>query len=372
MLSFAGTLSEEIRRAQRARLIETRSSAGRRQFDPQRRRQSVTARADLTIAGLPTATPMCARKNAAPRSTPEQAIAGYKAQLGYAVTSWGAPLGCFPVRDDRRTRPANGRRAAEVIDGAVRACRGESRWARNSLRYVRPLRAVLAVFDGAALGGALDLGDWKLPLTATTTGHRFLAPAPLTIGDFASYRDGLRAAHVVIDRAERMAMLTDSAGARAAAEGLTLRADPGLLEVAGLVEWPHPLIGRFDDAFMDMPAEVLTTSMRSHLLLRLGTGRWHARQPLRGGHQYGCRRRPRRHRHRRQPRAARPPSDAKFFWDSDRQASLDSQVLLAEVTFYDKLGGMADKVTHLVVCGDLAAYILAATRAQRRAPLRPI
>ena len=99
----------------------------------------------------------------------------------------------------------------------------------------------------------------------------------MTIGDFASYRNGLRAAHVVIDRAERMAMITDAADALATAEGLTLRADPGLLEeVAGLVEWPHPLIGRFDDDFMDVIDANLNGGFRVAKRVSKGMmkGRW--------------------------------------------------------------------------------------------------
>ena len=322
----------------------------------------------LTITGLPTATPDVREEKRGPKvDAPEQAIAGFLGSVGLRrdqVEERQLPKGVFLFAVIEKPGRPTADVLREVIDGAVRALPWpkSQRWARNSLRYVRPLRAVLAVFDDAALGGELDLGDWKLPLTATTTGHRFLAPAPLTIGDFASYRDGLRAAHVVIDRAERMAMITDAAGALAAAEGLTLRADPGLLEeVAGLVEWPHPLIGRFDDAFMDVPAEVLTTSMRSHqkyfalehadgtLANRFVVVTNMAADAARDATVIAGNERVLRAR----------LSDAKFFWDSDRQASLDSRVAdLAEVTFYDKLGGMADKVTRMVgLAGDLAAYI---------------
>jgi glycyl-tRNA synthetase beta chain len=82
---------------------------------------------------------------------------------------------------------------------------------------------------------------------------------------FADYVAKLRAAHVVLDPAERKRIILEGARSLTSATQVTLKEDEGLLEeVAGLVEWPVPMLGTIDAQFMDVPPEVLTVSMKTH------------------------------------------------------------------------------------------------------------
>jgi len=127
------------------------------------------------------------------------------------------------------------------------------RWSDSPARFVRPLKNILAVFNGRAIQGSIySEGSVEFNLNGVTTGHRFLAPDAFEVSTFADYRTKLEAAKVLIDPADRRAKIEADLKALAAAEGLTVRDDLGLLdEVTGLVEWPVVLTGTIDDAFMD-------------------------------------------------------------------------------------------------------------------------
>ncbi|NQW08307.1 MAG: glycine--tRNA ligase subunit beta [Alphaproteobacteria bacterium] len=260
------------------------------------------------------------------------------------------------------------------------------RWGNNDFRWVRPLHSILAIIDGSPL--VLDFQLLRTPEEVSTPtetgtiwasnltrGHRFLAPEPIAVTGFEDYRSKLRDAFVVLDRDERKRLIAEGAGKLAEAEGLVLKDDPGLLdEVCGLVEWPVPLIGRIDPEFMAVPPEVLVTSMRSHqkyfalqtkdgvLADRFIVVANMARDPARdativAGNEKVLRAR---------------LSDAKFFWDQDKAATLDSRVpALAEVTFYDKLGTMADKAARVAALARHLAPIVGADadQAERAARL---
>lgn len=241
------------------------------------------------------------------------------------------------------------------------------RFGARTMRWVRPLHSVLAVFDGRPVPGTLDLGGGEdLVFGDSTRGHRFLAPDAFAVTGFADYRDGLAAARVILDagaRAERIrAGIVDLATAR----GLTIPDDPGLLaEVAGLVEWPVPLMGRIDDAFMDLPREVLTTAMRAHqryFATQSGDGAmapWFVTvanvEAADGGRAIIAG-------NERVLRARL--ADARFFWDQDRRTPLRDRVpRLAERIFHARLGTLADKVVRIeALAVDLAAAIPGAAR----------
>ena len=183
---------------------------------------------------------------------------------------------------------------------------------------------------------------------------------------FADYRAGLRQRYVMLHPEERVETLLDDADRLAEAEGLKLRNDPALVaEVAGLVEWPVALIGRIDDAFMDVPAEVLTESMRAHqkyFALQTKDGALAPRfitvanmmtddggAAVTAGNERVLRAR---------------LSDARFFWDQDRKAPLESRVAkLREITFHAKLGTVAEKVDRMEsLAAELCAFIPGADR----------
>ena len=243
------------------------------------------------------------------------------------------------------------------------------RWGSGETRWVRTLERVLCVFDGQPV--ALDLPG-GIASGGVTSGHRFHAPEPFAVSSFAEYRDRLRAASVILDPAERRRIVADGATALAAGEGLAVRDDPGLLdEITGLVEWPVPLIGRIDEAFMAVPEEVLITATRSHqkyLSLLNPDGSLAPRfvvvanlEADDGGVEIVAG-------NERVLRARL--SDARFFWDQDRKTRLDGRIAALEpMVFHAKLGSLAQKAERLeVLAGELAIFVPGAdASAARRA-----
>ncbi|ABC23752.1 glycine--tRNA ligase subunit beta [Rhodospirillum rubrum] len=333
-------------------------------------------RLTLVVDGLPVAQPDVHEERRGPKAdAPDKAIAGFLGSLGLTrdqLETRETPKGPFLFAVIER----KGRPTAEVLPEIIyRALTALSwpksmRWARGQFTWVRPLHSILAVFEGAPLRGAIGLGvsleglpvgfiadpaaapegTPLLAFGATTRGHRFLAPEPFPVRDFADYAARLRQAHVLIDREERKRVIAERAAALAAGEGLRVKDDPALLEeITGLVEWPVPLMGHIDKAFMDVPAEVLTTSMRSHqkyFSVENADGTLNARfvvvsnmdatdssARVVAGNERVLRAR---------------LSDAKFFWDQDRKAPLAGKVeALGARVFHAKLGSDLDKVTRV-------------------------
>ena len=232
------------------------------------------------------------------------------------------------------------------------------RWGEGSMRWVRSLERILCLFDGQIL--QIDTRN-DVPCGDITSGHRFLSPEPFSVTSFADYVQKLGDAHVILDREERKSIILEGAQKAAADEGLTLRDDPGLLEeVAGLVEWPVVMTGKIDDDFMDVPDEVLITSMRAHqkyfsllnadgslaprFVVVANTEAKDGGAAIAAGNERVLRAR---------------LSDAKFFWDQDRKAELASRVqYLADSVFHAKLGSMAQKVERVTaLAGELAGLI---------------
>lgn len=334
------------------------------------------------IDGLPDKQPDTSEERRGPKAdAPEKALAGFLGSVGLTLDQCEkreTPKGTF-LYAVVETKGAETRSVLPgILTEAVKelAWPKSMRWGRHAFRWVRPMHGVLAVFGGETLDGEIDLGGGALTFTNQTRGHRFLAPDAVTVSDFADYQAKLRAAFVIIDREERKRIIEEGAAALAKAENLTVKPDQGLLEeVCGLVEWPVPIMGRIDDAFMDVPAEALVTSMRSHqkyfsaehadgtLASRFITVSNMAADPerdatIRAGNEKVLRAR---------------LSDAKFFWDQDRAATLESRTgKLSDILFYQKLGTVADKAGRLEALAEwLAAYVPGADagKAKRAATL---
>ncbi|MFO1079955.1 MAG: glycine--tRNA ligase subunit beta [Reyranellaceae bacterium] len=244
------------------------------------------------------------------------------------------------------------------------------KWGSGSLTWVRPLQSVIALFDGQVLDGAVSPGGAMAPIPFgdSTRGHRFLSRGTFAVTDFADYQAKLRAAHVVLDPAERKRIVLDGAHRLCAEAQVALRADEGLLdEVAGLAEWPVPLLGTIDAQFMDVPPEVLIVSMRTHqryfatvdaagalanrfVVVANNLARDGGRTIVDGNE--------------RVLRARL--SDAKFFWDQDRKSRLETRLpVLKDIVFHAKLGSQADRVLRLESLADrLAAHVPGADAAQ--------
>ncbi len=220
------------------------------------------------------------------------------------------------------------------------------RWGEGELRWVRPLHGILCLFDGEVVPfrfGPLASGR-------STRGHRFHAPEPVPVSDFADYETKLRRARVILDPGERARLIREQAEAHCRAEGLELVPDEELVaELAGLVEWPVVLAGAIDPDFMRLPAEVLVTAMRHHqryLAVRDGEGRLAPRflfvaniEARDGGRAITA----------GNERVLRARLwDARYFWDSDRRLPLEERLpKLERVIFHARLGTMAEKVARL-------------------------
>ena len=233
------------------------------------------------------------------------------------------------------------------------------RWrAGDPVRWVRPLHSILCTFDGEVVPftfAGIQSGN-------TTQGHRFLSSGAITVRRFEDYEAALKQAHVVLDAAERAEIIAHDLKQKAFALGLEPIEDAGLLaEVSGLAEWPTVLIGTIQDQFMDVPAEILQTSMRTHQkyfsLRDPKTGKMANRfalvsnmvasdggKEIVGGNERVLRAR---------------LSDAKFFWDEDRKKTLESRVeRLKDIVFHAKLGTQYDRAIRTVaLAGVIAAQI---------------
>ncbi|MGE5476363.1 MAG: glycine--tRNA ligase subunit beta [Bacteroidales bacterium] len=316
----------------------------------------------LVIEGLPVAGPDVSEEKRGPRvGAPEQALNGFLASTGLKLDeleSRDTGKGVFYFAVINRKGRATVEVAKEVIEAAMAdfPWPKSQRWGANSVRWVRPLQSLLCLFDGAVVPvsfGPISAGN-------TTRGHRFLAPAEFAVKDFADYAEKLAEAKVALDPLERRHSILRQAEEAAAREGLSLRADDGLLaEVTGLVELPNVLVGSIDDKFMGVPQEVLITSMRAHqkyfslmngeklaprFLVVSNMEAADGGKAIVAGNERVLRAR---------------LSDAAFFWDTDRKARLDSRLpKLAERLFYARLGTMADKVERMkVLARHLTAFV---------------
>jgi glycyl-tRNA synthetase beta chain len=238
----------------------------------------------LAIEGLTARSADTREERKGPRTdAPEKAIEGFLRSTGLTreqldVRTAGKAEVYFAVT----TRP--GRPAAEIVAETVEAVvRGfpwpkSMRWGAGSLRWVRPLHAILAILSDEAGAETVPLEIEGLKAGNTTRGHAFMAPETVTVTGFDDYAAKLRRAFVLLDPAERAEKIAHDAAQLAFAQGLEVVEDKGLLaEIAGLVEWPVVLTGRIEPRFLDLPPEVLRTSMKEHqkfLSLRNpGTGR---------------------------------------------------------------------------------------------------
>lgn len=311
----------------------------------------------LTLGDLPAQQPDAVEEKKGPKEgAPEQAIQGFMKANGLNDISEASlretPKGNFYFIEKRIVGRPTAEVLAEILTTTLEkfAWPKSMCWGRNSFRWVRPLHNILALFDSTPLAGSLDLGATTLAFCDSTRGHRFLAPGSISVTDFADYQAKLTAAKVMIDPAERQAIILRDAKALATAEGLTLKDDPGLLsEVAGLVEWPVVLMGAIDPAFMDLPAEVLISAKRTHqkYFSLLGEdGKPAARfifvanvttedqgAAIVTGNQRVL--------------SARL-ADAQFFWNQDRKTPLPELIQdLEKIVYHAKLGTLAEKASRL-------------------------
>jgi len=310
---------------------------------------STPRRLALIARNLPAATAAVSEEVKGPRvGAPPQALEGFLRKTGLTADQLVERDGVLFAVSEKPGR-ATAEVLAEAIPAIIRAFPWpkSQRWgaasiSTESLRWVRPLSAIVALLDGAVV----DCEVGGIAADRLTRGHRFHSDGEIVVDGVDDYAAKLRAAHVIVDHAERQDLIRAAAKAAAAAEGLTLVEDEGLvIENAGLTEWPVPLLGRFDEAYLEVPPEVIQLTARTNqkyfvceadgklanaFVCTANIAAADGGTAIVAGN--------------RKVLAARL-SDASFFWQQDRKVALADQAKkLERITFHEKLGTVADKV----------------------------
>lgn len=323
---------------------------------------STPRRLTLAVQDVLSESPTIQEERKGPRvDAPDKAIEGFLRGAGLTKDQ-------LEVREEKKgkvyfaTIKKPGRPAtdiiAEVLENAVRnfPWPKSMRWGAGSLRWVRPLHSIVCILTD-------DLGTHVVPLNIdgiesgnTTLGHRFMSSGDrITVSGFDDYAAALKKHYVILDPEERAQMIWQDATNIAFASGLEIVEDAGLLaEVSGLVEWPVVLMGEIDQEFLELPPEVLQTSMREHQkffsvrdtksgqITRFITvaNRETADQgaTILAGNQKVL--------------SARL-ADAKFFWENDLRVATTRGLSawsdrLSNVTFHNKLGTQKDRIDRIM------------------------
>jgi glycyl-tRNA synthetase beta chain len=336
-------------------------------------------RLSLAVSGLPARQADVREEIKGPKiDAPAAAIEGFlkktglsKDRLKIEKTAKGDVYIAVIEREGRETASV----LAEILPEAIAKLPWPKsmRWKPGvNTRWVRPLHSILCTFDGEVVPFSFA----GVSSGRHTRGHRFLAPEKFEVRRFEDYALALKKAFVVLEADERAAIIFEGVKQAAFIHGLELIPDEGLLaEVAGLVEWPVILVGTIEDQFMDVPAEILQTSMRTHqkyfALRDPKTGKMANRFALvanmvaeDGGKEIVAG-------NERVLRARL--SDAKFFWDEDRKRTLESRVAdLKGIVFHAKLGTQYERIERIAklaseIAGKIGADPKKAERAARLA-----
>ena len=307
-------------------------------------------RLTLVIDGLPAATPDREEEVKGPRvSAPEQALEGFLRKTGLTrdqLTERDGVLFAVLSSKGRATTDL----VAETVDQVIRTFPWPKsmRWGAGTLRWVRPIKRILCLFDGKVVPFEID----GIQSDAITEGHRFMGSGELLrVSDFVDYRTQLEKNFVLLDVADRKLRILEQAKAACAARGLALVDDDGLLdEVAGLAEWPTPILGDMDPQFLALPPEVVRLSMKVHqkyfavrdpskdglapnFLVVANVEATDGGKALAAGNSRVL--------------SARL-NDARFFWDEDQKVGFDAwNAKLSGVTFHAKLGTLAERVERI-------------------------
>lgn len=314
----------------------------------------------LHIAGLTAGSKPTREERKGPRvGAPEKALEGFLrgaglASIDEAQVASDPKKGDFYVAVIEKPGRATPEIFAEIMPGIIRGFPWPKsmRWGSGSLRWVRPLHSIVATFGPET--EEPEVVPFEVDGVASsniTRGHRFLAPDAFEVRRLEDYADKLEKAKVVLDADRRKDIIANDARNRAMALGLELVEDEGLLEeVAGLVEWPVVLVGSFEEAFLELPDEVIRLTIRANqkcfVLRDPATGRLSNRfvavsnieaadggATIIAGNEKVIRAR---------------LSDARFFWETDLKAPLESRLpKLDSVVFHEKLGTQGARVNRL-------------------------
>ena len=327
---------------------------------------STPRRLALIARDLPEATEAVSEEaKGPPEGAPDQAIEGFCRKNGVTRDE-------LEVRDVKgrptyfAVKTVPGRATKDLLAQAIPAIVRDFSWPKSmrwgeasmsteSLRWVRPLSGIVALLGD----DVIECEIHGVTSGAVTLGHRFHHTGDITIGNADDYAVKLRAAHVIVDHEERAALIREGAAQVASEAGLSLIEDEGLVtENAGLTEWPIPLLGRFDEAFLEVPPEVIQLTARvnqKYFVCENANGELANAfictaniEAEDGGAAIVD--------GNRKVLAARL-ADARFFWEQDRKKTLSQHAEgLKRITFHEKLGTVADKVDRVAKLADWLVF----------------
>jgi glycyl-tRNA synthetase beta chain len=353
---------------------------------------STPRRLALSVHGLPARQPDQREEKKGPRvSAPEKAIEGFLKGAGLKS------IGEAKVQPDKKgdfyvaVVETKGRPSqdviAEIIPEVVRKFPWPKsmRWGAPSitlrsvdpkiqltaveLTWVRPLHSIVCTFGPET--EETEVVKFNIDGIRSgnfTYGHRIHAPGEIEVRRLEDWIKKLEAAKVVPDRERRKAHILHDAKDLALAQGLELVEDEGLLEeVAGLVEWPVVLLGEFDQAYLDIPAEVIRATIRNNqkcfVLRDAKSGKLANKfvlvaniEATDGGAAIKA----------GNARVIRARlADAKFFWDTDRKSKLEERLeKFKNITFHDRLGTQAERIGRITILADALAPVAKADPAK--------
>ncbi|NHM17298.1 glycine--tRNA ligase subunit beta [Tritonibacter mobilis] len=331
-------------------------------------------RLTLAIEGLLDHSPTVREERKGPKvGAPDKAIEGFLRGAGLSrdqLEERDTPKGAvYFAIIEKPGRPA-AEIIAEVLEDTIRnfPWPKSMRWGAGSLRWVRPLHSILCVLTREDGSEVVPLDIDGIKSGDATWGHRFMAPARISVTSFEDYAAKLKRAFVVLDPKEREAAIWQDATNQAFASGLEVVDDKGLLaEVAGLVEWPVVLMGSIDAEFLDLPPEVLQTSMKEHQkffsVKNPKTGRIEKfitvanRETADNGVTILA---------GNQKVLSARLADAKFFWENDLRIAKSEVGMegwlesLGNVTFHNKLGTQAARIDRIAALAREIAPVVGA------------
>lgn len=244
------------------------------------------------------------------------------------------------------------------------------RWGNGSIRFPRPIRALVTLWDDQVLPVVIENGATEIIGDRRSAGHRILHPQPITIAHADDYLHAMELAYIQVNPQQRQEKILSSVQDCAAQLGGIALISPALLaEVTNLVEYPTAVIGKFDQAFLQLPTEVITMVMESHqryfpvfksleskellpYFITISNGDPAKSEMIAQGNGRVIRAR---------------LSDGQFFYQSDLAKPLESYVeQLAKVTFQEKLGSVRDKVERIRACVTRVADQLQLNESERQ------
>ncbi len=321
---------------------------------------STPRRIALCVVGIPTNSPASVEERKGPRvDAPEQAINGFLGAAGLksikdAQIKSDPKKGDYYVAVTEKPSQETGKLLLESIPQIIRkfSWPKSMKWGTTKMQWVRPLHSVLCTFGPETEETQTIKFDLDgIPVGKSTQGHRFMSKGKLEIRRYSDYVEKLEKSYVILDPNRRRDIILHDARTLATAQGLELVEDEDLLqEVTGLVEWPVVLLGKFENTYIDLPDEVIKTTIRKNqkcFVLRKTDSKMLANQfvmvsnidasdsgkAIIAGNERVI--------------SARL-SDAQFFWNLDLKIPLESRLSdLKNVVFHEKLGTVADRVERI-------------------------